>query len=534
MGSAREHVGITADPLKFAEAVKAFRRRVPMSNKEWDRLEADERQRGFTVGAVAQADVVQDVFDAIGRAVEDGTTFEDFQAEIGGKLAESWGGEDAPRVECLPGDNLVSGAVIRAAHRRRYEGRIAEVVTARGRKFTATPNHPMLTRRGWVAAGKLREGDDLIGYRGKQDRGSPGHQDEEQPPTSIAEVFDALSSSRVIERVHGHRLDFHGDGADGDVDVVSANRPLMVGDFAPLRKPLEQLAFPVTDLARPRFCQRCGHLIVVTQRCGFCDRPVRSTSALKAFSDRLMARVEIMGDAVRAFSSSVARQQFINGQILALAGWRAPAREEEVARRAQLASQAGLLDRSRHPHETGRHRSRDLPEAQASEVEFDRVRSVRFGMFGGHVFNLSTAHGYYALNGLYTGNTIFRTNVLGAYTSGRHEIFSSPAVKEARPVWRFDAIEDDRIDDECAEADGTVLPADDPWWSTHLPPLHMNCRCNFTALTPEEADDEGMTEDPPEAEADEGFGSPPADDEWSPNLSRFSPELRAVLADRLR
>jgi intein/homing endonuclease len=39
---------------------------------------------------------------------------------------------------------------------------MCEVVTARGRKFSATANHPMLTRRGWVGAGSLRVGDELI------------------------------------------------------------------------------------------------------------------------------------------------------------------------------------------------------------------------------------------------------------------------------------------------------------------------------------------------------------------------------------
>jgi len=227
--AAQEHPGVPPDPAKFNEAVKAFRKRVPMSNADWDQLAADERQRGFTVGAVAQADLVQDVFDALDRAIDAGSSFDDFKAEIGPKLADEWGGEDAPRVE-----------------------------------------------------------------------------------------------------------------------------------------------------------------------------------------------------------------------------------------------------------------------------------------------------------------TIFRTNVLGAYSAGRQQILDAPAVKEARPYRRFDAIEDDRIDEDCDEFDGTVLPADDPWWASHTPLIHPNCRCQINGLTPDEAEEEGVTEEPSNAEAEDGFGKPYSDDDWDPDLSRFSPELREVLADRLR
>lgn len=227
--AAQEHPGVTPDPTKFHEAVKAFRKRVPMSNDDWDQLQVDERRRGFTVSAVSQADLVQDVFDAIDSALIAGASFDDFKADIGGKLADAWGGEDSPRLEM-----------------------------------------------------------------------------------------------------------------------------------------------------------------------------------------------------------------------------------------------------------------------------------------------------------------IFRTAVLGAYSAGRQEIFDHPAVKEARPYRRFDAIEDDRLCDVCEECDGTVREADDPWWATHTPLLHPGDRCQVNALTPEEAEDEGVTESPTDLEPADGFGRPSSDEDWAPDLSRFSPSLREVLADRLR
>ena len=68
---------------------------------------------------------------------------------------------------------------------------------------------------------------------------------------------------------------------------------------------------------------------------------------------------------------------------------------------------------------------------------------------------------------------LFRTNILSAYAEGRHEIMSSPTVKQARPYWRFDDAETDRECEICSECGGPILPADDPWWDDHTPLLHF-------------------------------------------------------------
>ena len=151
------------------------------------------------------------------------------------------------------------------------------------------------------------------------------------------------------------------------------------------------------------------------------------------------------------------------------------------------------------------------------------------------MYNLSTAHGYFGIAGLYTGNTIFRTNIQTAYAEGRHAINSAPAVKEARPYWRYDDTDNDRECDTCHDCHGVVLPADDPFWSDHHPPLHPNCSCTVTALSPEEAKDEGIDDEGPDVEVDDGFGAEPSVEgkDWEPDLSGLDPELRAALEARL-
>jgi SPP1 gp7 family putative phage head morphogenesis protein len=134
--------------------------------------------------------------------------------------------------------------------------------------------------------------------------------------------------------------------------------------------------------------------------------------------------------------------------------------------------------------------------------------------------------------------TIFRTNVQSAYSEGRYSVFSAPAVKDARPYFRYELIDDgtQSDDDPCLDCDGVVLPQDDQWWSEHLPPLHPNCRCSFTALSEEEARDEGIDTGGPDAEAADGFGGLPSSEgsDWEPDAADYPAAVGDVLENVLK
>lgn len=89
--------------------------------------------------------------------------------------------------------------------------------------------------------------------------------------------------------------------------------------------------------------------------------------------------------------------------------------------------------------------------------------------------------------------TIFRTNTQHAYAAGRHEQMAHPDVVDDRPFWMFSCVLDHGTTPCCRNAHGTVLPADHPWWQTHTPPMHFNCRSDLIALTEEEAVRYGYT-----------------------------------------
>ncbi len=114
---------------------------------------------------------------------------------------------------------------------------------------------------------------------------------------------------------------------------------------------------------------------------------------------------------------------------------------------------------------------------------------------------------------------IFRTNTQMAYGAGRYKQQTQPAVMRMRPFWRYDAVLDNRTSDICRPIAGTVLPADHPFWKTHVPPCHFSCRATIDTLTEAQAKQYGLTTRVPDAEPLEGFGLAPGEAEWEPDLS---------------
>jgi len=122
--------------------------------------------------------------------------------------------------------------------------------------------------------------------------------------------------------------------------------------------------------------------------------------------------------------------------------------------------------------------------------------------------------------------TIFRTNVQQAYAAGRYVQATDPVLLEDRPFWLFDAVDDQDTTPVCRESDGTILPADHPWWRTHIAPLHFKCRSGFLTLTAEQAKAlGGVTKKPTDEEPLTGFGLPPTAPPWEPERSKYPKDL---------
>lgn len=317
------------------------------------------------------------------------------------------------RTECLVGSTLVSAAVVRAVFRRWYEGRVVEIVTEGGRHFTTTPNHPMLTRRGWVAAKDLDGFDDLVCDARKQDLGSAGDENVDHRPPTIAEVFDSVAAVGVGQRRRAAQPDFHGDGADGEVDVQRPHRALAIGAFAPIFEPTAQAIFTPAGVVGATFCTRCRRLLSIQQQACLCRVANVEVGCADPVVDGPDTDPKIARDLERAGSRLVRGNDGFRIEVLAQP-WRNPTCKVKCV--PGVRSGSGGPGFSHDPcdgREAGSELVGDAEAALPGSIEFDRVKAIRFREFSGHVYNLETPFGYFAINGAYTGNTMYAHNRAG-------------------------------------------------------------------------------------------------------------------------
>jgi len=316
---------------------------------------------------------------------------------------------------CLPGDALVASRHrITGASKRWFEGQLVVVRTASGREVACTPNHPVLTRRGWVAAGALDLTDEVIcDGRGQGEALADAQdQDVEARIEDVAEAFLGSGGVRPVPMPMTAE-DFHGDGADGEIAVVGTNRGLTVEDKAALLQEARNVVFQGGDpttaaLSRglqfvalpfapsdglvggggegaPLLRAEAGHSgeLLLT--------PVTEAYTLLAqhAGDDVGGDPHLFGDAGHADASGEHADSG-GGVDVALAG--------------VLHGNASSGERPVHGLEVAADFVGDLHPGDAGTVQADNVVFLGRREFAGHVFNLETASGYYSTGGIVVHN----------------------------------------------------------------------------------------------------------------------------------
>jgi len=147
-------------------------------------------------------------------------------------------------VFCFPGDSKIPFAYgAMKAFRRWYAGELTEIVCASGKSLRGTPNHPILTDKGWVALGALKKGDYVIEIANQLIETTEENQNHAIP--TIAEIFGTLQENGITHSTNQRPTYFHGDASEGDVDIVNAARPLTFGIKPQSVQPGENFNFSI-------------------------------------------------------------------------------------------------------------------------------------------------------------------------------------------------------------------------------------------------------------------------------------------------
>ncbi|PLX97313.1 MAG: hypothetical protein C0621_00180 [Desulfuromonas sp.] len=125
---------------------------------------------------------------------------------------------------------------------------------------------------------------------------------------------------------------------------------------------------------------------------------------------------------------------------------------------------------------------------------------------------------------------IYETNVRSAYQAGRWKQLSEPSLREVYPYLEYRHGDSLNPRADHLRWDGTILSADDPWWSTHYPQNGWGCKCKVFAASLRDLARAGKTEpDKAPTAVDDMTG---IDEGWGHNAGMGAERDFDILADK--
>ena len=175
-------------------------------------------------------------------------------------------GDPATVWNCFIGETEVaSDCEIIRSYKHKYKGELIRIVSASGVNFTCTPNHPILTPNGWVAAARLNNGDNLLIARIRNDRISAGDIDIYHVHSSMKTLHDSFRIFGRSDNIPMTNFNFHGDIPTSDVEVVSKEGLLRVNGDSRFRNGRNKFVLknPNTFISGKRhFMSRFGRIYI--------------------------------------------------------------------------------------------------------------------------------------------------------------------------------------------------------------------------------------------------------------------------------
>lgn len=338
--------------------------------------------------------------------------------------------DDHPNGRCLAPGMLVSGPVSTAFVSRYYNGDLVTIRTASGKFLAVTPNHPILTDRGWIAAGLLQEGSNVVCYSGGERGSASMGPDKYQVPTLIEDIARAFRMDRFTS-VPCAAEDFHGDGRGSNVYVVRADRLLGDRVDATIMQPISEQHFGsryirglklsgVSDFAAMEqsltpssrgFLSNSDTAMMLLDRRLFSQQTVSGSHVTQdnacfeqPNADGRARHFVALRQSILGFSSQIPFSNGINGQgqvshsdvahFLSLEGFGLSGGATQPASLEFILQAIGADVETR----------RSGFDVVASDISLDCVVEIGIRAFSGHVYNLQSIAGWYSASSIITHN----------------------------------------------------------------------------------------------------------------------------------
>lgn len=341
---------------------------------------------------------------------------------------------------CLVPETLVSGITPDAVVSRHYDGEIISIRTTSGKFLSVTPNHPILTDRGWVAANLLKHGDNVVSYSGGEWAAFGVNPNEYQVPTRVKDIFGSSRMGGFVS-VPTSPQDFHGDGKGSNIHIIRSNRLLLDNADPTVNQPRSEQSLgggyvQPSQLARfgdfstmdtcmfhaPRGFLRdtdSANQVVVG------DLRERENISLVLPSQNDINRLQSRFDSTSA--DTVTFSQIIDALTRIKPIDNLADRQREFGKRGSgnlftddgitgisVSQETFSLEKIRQSLHAGMPTSGANLDALTSHIVFDGITEISVTSFSGHVYNLQTKVEWYIANSIITHNCAALPLVIGA------------------------------------------------------------------------------------------------------------------------
>lgn len=321
---------------------------------------------------------------------------------------------------CVVGTTRVSSTgQINAVSKRWFEGYVFVIRTATNRELTCTPNHPILTDLGWIAAQSLHVGGNVVSDGRREWMASTRTHDQNIPPLihDVSETFGRTFGVGSYE-MPVTSPDFHGDGFGSKVAVIRSKSELRYGyDFTLPQHSLKESLVVGNVVGSSLYGSSPGALLLERHNPSS-DRIVGSGGYPQTFFGSTLGSLNPLDLTHRHQLYSIGNQHVTNdlssdsvagGQLQNVDSFSVLFDQSRHQRSGQSVSIQAMGNEivsndSTHLSVADSVLAAEILNGGSGPVFLDKIVGIERQRFSGYVYNLDTECGFYTADGIVTHN----------------------------------------------------------------------------------------------------------------------------------